>query len=191
MHAITPLTPDAYADSVKGLAELLADAVDGGSSLGFLAPFDPDEAAVWWHTQAGAVAGGSLLVWAAHDADGVNGTVSLRLSPMPNGRHRAEILKLMVHRRARGQGLARALLGVAEKAAGAAGVGLLVLDTESGSAAEALYLSEGWTRFGVVPGYAADADGTLTDCSFFYKQLATPVRDGPTPVRDGPASGCH
>ena len=108
------------------------------------------------------------------------GTVSLALESRPNGRHRAEVVKLMVHPSARGRGLARALLATAEAAAAAAGADLLLLDTETDSSAEHLYRSAGWTRYGVVPGYAADPHGTLRDCSFFYKRPA-PAADRPGP----------
>ena len=175
MPTITRLTTDVFEDSVPGLAGLLADAVAGGSSLGFLAPFDEDAAAAWWRTRQPAVADGSLTVWTALGPDGITGTVSLAHEPKPNGRHRAEVLKLMVHRDARGQGLGRALLATAEAAAARAGAGLLLLDTETGSAADRLYRSAGWTRYGIVPGYASDPAGALRDCSFYYKRLGHPA----------------
>ncbi|MER5325847.1 GNAT family N-acetyltransferase [Streptosporangium roseum] len=171
-HTITRLPAEDFHDSVKGLAGLLADVVADGSSLGFLLPFDQDGAAAWWHTRLPAVSDGSLAVWIAHGPGGIVGTISLALEPKPNGRHRAEIVKLMVHRDARGQGLARALLATAEQAAAQAGVTLLLLDTVTGSAADHLYLAAGWTRYGIVPGYAVDPAGSPEDCSFHYKQLA-------------------
>ncbi|MGV9771782.1 GNAT family N-acetyltransferase [Streptosporangium sp. NPDC003464] len=170
-HPITRLSADDFRSSVKGLADLLVDVVAGGSSLGFLSPFDQDAAAAWWRTRQPAVSDGSLHVWAAHGPDGITGTVGLALERKPNGRHRAEIVKLMVHRDARGRGLARALLATAEQAAARAGVTLLLLDTATGSAADHLYRAAGWTRYGIVPDYAAAPDGSLEDCSFYYKQL--------------------
>nr|BFE79064.1 hypothetical protein GCM10020093_016650 [Planobispora longispora] len=116
---------------------------------------------------------GSLAVWVCRDTGGISATISLVLTGKPNGRHRAEIVKLMVHPGARGRGLARRLLATAEAAAAEAGIALLLLDTETGSAAEHLYLAEGWTRYGIVPAYAASPDGPLKDCSFFYKRLAS------------------
>jgi GNAT superfamily N-acetyltransferase len=172
LHTITRLSADDFRNSVKSLADILADAVSGGSSVGFVAPFDQNAAAAWWRTQQPAVDDGSLAVWVAHGPDGVAGTVSLALERKPNGRHRAEIVKVMVHRAARGQGLARSLLAAAEQAAARAGASLLLLDTETGSAAEHLYRTAGWTRYGMVPGYATDPAGSLQDCSFYYKRLA-------------------
>lgn len=168
---ITKLTPQSYASQLASLADLLADAVATGASLGFRTPFGPADAAAWWRTREPLVRDGALTVWVASDAAGVAGTISLATEPKPNGRHRAEILKLMVHSRARGQGLGRTLLSTAEHHAAASGATLLLLDTATGSAAEHLYSSAGWTRYGIVPAYATDPSGTLEDCSFFYKDL--------------------
>lgn len=171
MATITHLSPEAFGTAVKGLADVLVDAVADGASLGFLQPFDHEEAAAWWHARQPAVDAGTLRVWTAETSDGIVGTVSLALEPKANGRHRAEIVKLMVHRTARGRGLARRLLSTAEQAAQEAGVTLLLLDTETDSTADRLYATNGWTRFGKVPSYAADPAGALQDCSFFYKEL--------------------
>ncbi|MGN9844969.1 N-acetyltransferase family protein [Nonomuraea sp. H19] len=171
MHTIDRLPADEFDAGVKELAELLVDAVDSGASVGFLAPFDHEEAAAWWRAQAPAVADGSHMVWVCRDDTGISATVSLVLAAKPNARHRAEIVKLMVHRDARGRGLSRALLATAERAALEAGADLLLLDTETGSTAEHVYLTGGWTRYGIVPDYAGSPDGTLRDCSFFYKRL--------------------
>ncbi|MGW4801916.1 GNAT family N-acetyltransferase [Nonomuraea sp. NPDC004297] len=171
MHTVTRLPAGEFEPRVAELAGLLADAVDDGASVGFVTPFGHEAAAAWWREQAPAVATGRQLVWVCH-VDGVlAGTVSLVLAGRANALHRAEVIKLMVHRDARGRGLARALLAAAEQAASEAGVTLLLLDTETGSAAEYVYLSGGWTRYGIVPGYAAAPDGVLRDCSFFYKRL--------------------
>ncbi|KAB8183600.1 GNAT family N-acetyltransferase [Nonomuraea phyllanthi] len=169
--AIERLPAGKFDAAVDGLAALLVDAVDSGASVGFLAPFDHRQAAAWWRAQAPAVAEGRLLVWTCRHDGAVAGTVSLALAGKPNARHRAEIVKLMVHRDARGRGLARALLATAERAALDAGAELLLLDTETGSTAEHVYLTGGWTRYGIVPDYAGSPDGTLRDCSFFFKRL--------------------
>ncbi|RKN04941.1 GNAT family N-acetyltransferase [Streptomyces radicis] len=160
-----------YADAVPELAELFADVVADGGSLGFVSPFGPDDAAAWWRSRAAAVADGALTVWVALDDGGVRGTIALARADKPNARHRAEVVKLMVHPGARGRGLGRALLATAEEAAAEEGLGLLMLDTETDSSGERLYTAAGWTRYGVVPDYAADPEGTLRDCSFFWKRV--------------------
>jgi len=171
MSTIARLTAEDFAAAVPELADLLVDAIAGGASLGFLAPVDHGAAVVWWRGQAARVDQGSLLVWVARGPDRITATVGLALEPKANGRHRAEIIKLMVHSGARGNGLSRRLLAVAEDSARAAGRSLLMLDTESDSAAEHVYHTGGWIRYGVVPGYALDPAGTPKACSFFYKQL--------------------
>jgi len=126
--------PDVLARAEE-LADLLADTVHHGASIGFLSPLDRAEALVWWKARAAAVETGGLAVWTACAGDRVTGTVSLSFPDKPNSRHRAELVKLMVHREARGQGLGRRLLTAAERAAADAGVTLLHLDTETGSPA--------------------------------------------------------
>lgn len=172
MHTVIPLSPDGFADRLDGLSLLLAETVAGGASVGFRLPFDRRAAARWWRDRAPAVADGGLLVWVAEGPAGVMGTVSLALGGKANGRHRAEVVKLMVRPDARGRGLARTLLATAERAAALAGITLLTLDTETGSAADRLYRAAGWTPYGLVPGYATDPFGTLQDCTFFYKRIS-------------------
>jgi GNAT superfamily N-acetyltransferase len=156
---------------VDELADLLADTVDDGASVGFLAPLDRAETVGWWKERAVGVAAGRLAVWAALDGDRAVGTVSLAFPDKPNSRHRAELVKLMVHRDARGQGLGRRLLAVAEDAAVAAGITLLHLDTETDSPAEHLYGSAGWSRAGVIPDYAASPGGVLRPTTLYYKSV--------------------
>jgi GNAT superfamily N-acetyltransferase len=168
---VTRLGEDRLADHVEELADLLVDTVDGGASIGFLAPMDRAAAVAWWKERVGAVAAGHLTVWAAHDGSHAVGTVSLAFPDKPNSRHRAELVKLMVHRDARGRGLGRRLLGTAEDAARSAGITLLHLDTETDSPAERLYGSAGWTRAGVIPDYAADPAGVLRPTTLYYKRL--------------------
>ncbi|MEU0201124.1 MULTISPECIES: GNAT family N-acetyltransferase [unclassified Streptomyces] len=153
------------------LADLLVDTVDGGASVGFLAPLARAEALAWWEARAADVDAGRLAVWAACDGDRVLGTVSLAFPAKANSRHRAEVVKLMVRREARGRGLGRGLLATAEDAAAAAGVTLLHLDTETGSPAEQLYRSAGWTAVGAIPDYAARPDGVLRPTTIYYKHL--------------------
>ncbi|MEU7026273.1 GNAT family N-acetyltransferase [Streptomyces sp. NPDC046275] len=154
--------------AAEGLAALLVDAVDDGASIGFLAPLDPAEAAAWWTEAAGV-----REVWAALDPRGrVLGAVTLARDGKANGRHRGEIARLVVHREARGQGIARRLLAAAEAHAAATGLTLLVLDTQTDSPAERLYRATGWTPAGTIPDFAADPSGTLRPTTLYYKRLA-------------------
>jgi GNAT superfamily N-acetyltransferase len=160
------------------LAELLVDAVEHGASVGFLAGLDPGRAASWWQGLTADVASGVVTVWVARDHGQVIGTVQLRRESKQNGAHRAELAKLVVHSGARRTGVGRALLARAEGEAAAAGVRLLLLDTQTGSAAEHLYRACGWNVLGVVPGHAADPGGTLRPTTFMFKELP-PAPAGP------------
>ncbi|WP_051817664.1 GNAT family N-acetyltransferase [Kitasatospora sp. NRRL B-11411] len=167
------LTPEGLDARRDTLADLLLDAVADGASVGFLAGTIHAEAAAWWDTLRPSVADGTRLLWTAEDPAGrALGTVSLLREQKPNGRHRAEIAKLLVHRTARGAGLGRHLLTHAEQAARTAGATLLLLDTQTGSPAEHLYRTAHWTPFGTVPAHAATPDGTLADTTYYYKHLA-------------------
>ncbi|WP_217207992.1 GNAT family N-acetyltransferase [Streptomyces sp. AC550_RSS872] len=168
---VTRLDAVQLLERIEDLADLLVDTVTNGASVGFLAPFDRTEALAWWKERAAAVTTGQLAVWAAQKDGRTVGTVSLAFADKPNSRHRAELVKLMVHRGARGRGLGRTLLSTAEEAAISAGVTLLHLDTETDSLAERLYGSAGWIRAGVIPDYAARPDGVLRPTTIYYKHV--------------------
>ncbi|GAA3015868.1 GNAT family N-acetyltransferase [Streptomyces fulvorobeus] len=178
MTEIVPVTGPGLVTYADELAALLVDTVNGGSSVGFLAPLDRGEAAAWWRERAASVEAGHHLVWLARDGERVAGTIGLTRPPLPNARHRAEVAKLMVRPSARGQGLGRRLLAAAEEAAAASGVTLLILDTESGGPAEHLYRSAGWTECGSVPDYAGDPAGVLRPSTFYYKKVGDPGASG-------------
>jgi acetyltransferase len=114
---------------------------------------------------------GKRILLVSSEAGDVTGAVQLALATKQNGLHRAEVQKLIVHTGFRNRGIARALLGAAEESARAAGRTLLVLDTEQGSVAEKLYEKFGYTRSGVIPHYALNADGSLITTVVFYKLL--------------------
>ena len=152
------------------LAELLADAVDSGASVSFMSPFPVDAAREWWRTTLER-ADPRTIVLVARDETGVVGSVSLHPAWPPNQPHRADIAKLLVHRRARRRGLARALMQAIEARAHAAGFTLLTLDTVRGDPAESLYSSAGWQRVGVIPDYALYPDGRPCDTVVFYKRV--------------------
>jgi acetyltransferase len=155
--------------SVEGLAELLVDAIDGGASMGFHAPLRPSVALAYWHEVAVSLDADNAL-WIARDAARrVVGSVQWQRAGRENGRHRAEVCKLLVLRDARRAGIAAQLMAALEAHARAGGVTLLVLDTEAGSAAESFYRSQGWQRVGEIPGFASRADGSLTATALYFK----------------------
>jgi GNAT superfamily N-acetyltransferase len=154
---------------VHGLVDVLIDSVAGGASVGWTAPPSRVEAETWWREQ---LAASNLEVWIARDDAGrILGTVSLQLATKKNGRHRAEVAKLMVHRDGRGQGISTKLMGVLEAFALEQGRTLLLLDTETGSLAESLYKRWGWQVYGKVEGYTIADDGSMSGSTFMLKRL--------------------
>jgi GNAT superfamily N-acetyltransferase len=153
------------------LADVLADVVAGGDSVGFMAGLTTDDARGFYESLLPELERGTRVLLAAFDDDALVGSVQLVHAWPPNQPHRADVAKLLVHRRARGRGVGRALMERLETEAAAAGKTLLVLDTVPGRAAERLYLRLGWTRVGAIPGFALDPDGSPCDTAVFYKQL--------------------
>jgi GNAT superfamily N-acetyltransferase len=157
---------------LDALANVLVDCVEGGASVSFMHPFGRDRALAFWQLVAEDVRAGKRALIVAEDDAGICGTVQLVLDLPENQPHRAELVKMLVHRRARRQGLAFSLMRAAESTALESGRTLLVLDTVTGSTAERLYTRLGWQRLGVVPRYALMPDGAYCDATFFYKDLS-------------------
>ncbi len=152
------------------LSALLMDAVEDGTSLGFLTPMAPETADAYWRDVEGQLPSGLVLLTAL-DNGRIVGTVQLAPCPRENGRHRAEVQKLCVLRSHRGKRLGSLLMHAAEEHARTLGRNLLVLDTHQGRPAEAIYAHLGWQRAGCIPGFATTPDGVLHGTVFFYKQL--------------------
>ena len=169
-HHVRSVTKARSAE-LQSLAALLIDCVDGGASVSFMHPLGLDKALVFWRGVAAAAERGERALLVAEDAQGIVGTVQVLLEQPENQRHRADVAKMLVHRRARRRGLGAALLRAAENAARENGKTLLVLDTAS-SDAERLYARLGWQRCGTVPGYALLPQGGLCATTFFYRELS-------------------
>jgi GNAT superfamily N-acetyltransferase len=165
---IEQLTLPVSDDDIRDLALLLLDATAAGASVGFLDSTTLESAAEWWRRSISE----RTILLVARDGNGITGTVQLRPASMPNQPHRADVAKLLVHRRARRHGLGAMLMQEIECLAQSAGFTLLVLDTKRGDAAESLYRRRGWTEVGVIPGYALNPDGSMCDTVIFYKDLS-------------------
>jgi GNAT superfamily N-acetyltransferase len=159
---------------VDALAGLLIDCVEGGASVSFMHPLTRDRAVAFWRRVAQGVAAGERALLVAEDARGLCGTVQLVLDQPENQPHRADLSKMLVHRRARRQGLGAALMRAAEATARECGKTLLVLDAVTGGDAERLYERLGWVRVGAIPGYALMPQGGLCSTTVFYRALPSP-----------------
>jgi GNAT superfamily N-acetyltransferase len=157
---------------IQGLSDVLIDCVEGGASVSFMLPMTRRKADTFWRRVLAGADRGERAVFVAEEADAtIIGTVTLVLDQPENQPHRADVAKMLVHRRARGRGVGAALLDAAERAGWAAGKRLLVLDTVSGSAGERLYTRHGWQRVGEIPDYALWPDGRPCPTTIFYKAL--------------------
>lgn len=170
MSEVTELT-SLGARELSDLAELLRDSIENGASVGYLLPVDEVELRSYWQGVTRQIAdGGKHLLVRAQDGT-IVAAAQLELCGKPNGAHRAEVQKLLVHSRYRRQGLGRELMAAIEQLALRLGRRLLVLDTEAGSPAQALYEQRGFQLLGVLPRYAGNPDGRLKPCAFFYREL--------------------
>jgi GNAT superfamily N-acetyltransferase len=159
------------AAQVDALAQVLVDCVEGGASVSFMWPLPLAKAQAFWRGVADGVARGERALLLARDSAGVVGTVQLVLAQPDNQPHRADVSKMLVHRRARRQGVAQRLMAMVDAVARAEGKTVLVLDTVTGGDAERLYARSGWQRVGSVPDYALMPDGALCATTVFYKRV--------------------
>jgi len=160
------------AAALPALIDILLDCVAGGASVSFMAPLSRDKAQAFWRGVLDSMVRGERIVLVARDAaGGISGTVQVILAQPENQPHRGDVAKMLVHRRARRQGLGEALMRAAEQQALQAGKTLLVLDTAS-DGAERLYRRAGWIECGRIPGYALLPNGEPCATAYFYKQLA-------------------
>ena len=158
-------------ERLDGLAAVLIDAIESGAGVSFLHPLAPEKAHGFWRGVADDVAAGKRALLVAEDEHGVVGTVQLVLAQPENQPHRADLSKMLVHRRGRRRGLGQRLLAAAEQTARDCGKTLLVLDTNTGSDAERLYERAGWIRVGEIPRFSVQPRGGLSPTTVFYRTL--------------------
>lgn len=160
-------------EELDALAEVLRAVVYDGAGVSFVVPFSHEAARTFWSNAVlPGVRAGTKRVVVARQNGRIIGTAQLELTVPPNQRHRAEVLKLLVHPRSRRRGIARALMITLEAIALEEGRTLLTLDTWTGSAAERLYQSLGYQTVGVIPRYARGSlTPALEPATFMYKEL--------------------
>ncbi|WP_158783233.1 GNAT family N-acetyltransferase [Pantoea sp. BAV 3049] len=155
---------------LSSLVNVLLGCVAQDASVGFIS-LEPEPMRHFWQGVLSSLASGDRQLLVARQNGIIVGTVIVVLGMMPNGQHRAEISKLLVHPDARRQGIARELLSRGEQLARQASRTLLVLDTRSGDVAEQLYLKGGWQVSGRIPHYALSTKGVLDATTVMYKFL--------------------
>jgi len=158
-------------DCEEGLCSLLEDSINGGASIGFLAPIEKNEVLSYWREVNHKLAQGNSRLWIAIQEEKVVGSVQLSLVGKKNGVHRAEVEKLMVLTTARKQGIATLLMNELENFSREKGLHLLVLDTREGDVSELLYSKIGFVRVGVIPSFALSSNGNYDGTAIYYKRL--------------------
>ncbi|MBP2169260.1 ribosomal protein S18 acetylase RimI-like enzyme [Erwinia toletana] len=153
------------------LAALLIDAVASNAPPGYQQLKTREEAESYFHSLRSDMAKGERLLWIARDAQGVTGSVQLEICQKPDGQNRAEIQNLLVHTRARRQGMAKMLINTLENSAAELQRGLLFLNTRADSPAEAFYRAQGYRCIGEIPDYASASDGYYYPAVIYYKKL--------------------
>ncbi len=159
---------------LQALSDVLVDCVEGGASVSFMLPMTGSKALNYWREVAASAIRCERIVLAAYDAaETIVGTVQVIFAEPENQLHRADVAKMLVHRRGRRRGVGAALLVAAERHALRSGKTLLVLDTASNDA-ERLYVRQGWRLCGRIPDYAFMPDGAPCATAVYYKSLRGP-----------------
>ena len=171
MSDIERLTADQARVLLPELVALLQDTVDDGASVGFLRPLSTEIAERYWLEVIRDVAEQSRILLVTRRDGVVVGSVQLGLCTKPNGVHRAEVQKLLVHTGSRRRGIGRRLMAAIEEQARLAQRTLLYLDTEPDKAAHEMYERSGWLRAGEIPDYARTPDGQLHSTILFYRRV--------------------
>jgi GNAT superfamily N-acetyltransferase len=160
--------------TIEALCDVLIDCVEGGASVSFMLPLTRERARAFWNKVARGLAAGERVLLVADDPQGVCGTVQLLLDQPENQPHRADVAKMLVHRRARRTGLGAALMRAVEVSAREHARTLLVLDAVTGGDGARLYERLGWQRVGDIPGYALLPGGEPCGTTYYYRELTTP-----------------
>ncbi|KAK2070277.1 hypothetical protein P8C59_004787 [Phyllachora maydis] len=148
----------------------------------FLPPLTNEKLLPWWRARmAEARAGQRVIVLLLPDLLGptaqkpqgadFRGIAMMSLSPSETGTARCHIDCLLVDRKYRRQGGAKALVQALEYEAGKRGRTLLLVDTEADTLAEAAFKKFGYTEVGKVPRYNRAVSNLRTAQTFFYKDL--------------------
>ncbi|TAG82529.1 MAG: GNAT family N-acetyltransferase [Burkholderiales bacterium] len=153
------------------LCETLTEAVASGGSISFMHPVSREKANAFWVKTSESVERGERILLVARDDQGVViGTVQSVIDLPENQLHRADIAKMMVHPRARRQGVAEALMREIERLTFVAGKTLMVLDTETDAAASHLYRKLGWSVCGHIPDFALKPHGGYCSTTYMFKR---------------------
>jgi len=93
---------------IQELSDVLIDCVEGGASVSFMLPIARATALAFWRSVATGVEQRERILFVAQNAAGqIIGTVQLVFAQVENQPHRADVAKMLVHRRARRSAMRR------------------------------------------------------------------------------------
>lgn len=172
MPALIERVTNPAESDLEALADVLIDCVANGASVSFMWPLERSRALAFWRRVAADTHEGKRILLVARDSSQrIVGTVQAVLDMPDNQPHRADVAKMLVHSRARRQGLGEALMREVELQLGNAGRTLACLDTVTHSDADRLYTKLGWQRVGEIPRYALMPNGAPCPTTIFYKHI--------------------
>jgi GNAT superfamily N-acetyltransferase len=99
------------------------------------------------------------------------GAVFLRRGPKATVRHRADVVRLMVHPDLQGRGWGKALLDAVVAHATAIGLEQLLLSARGGTSLPEFYVKQGWRQVGLFPDALRIGPGDLRDEHWFQLKL--------------------
>jgi len=153
------------------LAHLLLDAIHSGASVGYPQALTRQEAESHFYALRSELEKGERLLWIARDEQGLVGTISLHLPAQAEALNRGTIKLLLVHRRARRSGTGKKLLTELERTSYLRQRGLLSLEAQAGSVAEAFFRSQGYRCLGEIPDFLFSSDGYYHPAAIYFKRL--------------------
>lgn len=168
---VTTLASSFSERDVEQLSTLLVACVENGASIGFFSPLAKTEARDYWREVEQEVAQDKRKCWVLRVDNQIVASVQLQYSRKPNGRHRAEIQRLMVDPDFRRRGFAELLLHHVEQQAQSMSIKLLLLLTRSDGAGPVLYTKTGFVLCGEIPDYTYTPFGEAHSSLQFYKAL--------------------
>lgn len=163
--------PSVHTRDIDNLTALLTDAINNGASVGYVLPVDHNMINAYWRATADEVSASSIALFAIRKDEHIVASAQLAFCGKPNGRHRAEVQKVLVHSAHRRKGFGAMLMHAVERHAFGCGRTLLVLDTESDSAGQRLYEATGYTAAGIIPRFAIGNAGGFVPTTYMYKIL--------------------
>jgi Sortase and related acyltransferases len=168
---ILPVSSAELEEQVASFTELFKETVNGGASLGYVAPLTHNAARDYWLSLRSELDSGARLLLAAYAEGQLVGSGQLYLPYWPAARHRAEVHKLLVGATTRGHGVGKQLMTSLHETSRRRGRSLILLNTRRGGSAERFYMRLGYKEVGVVPGHIAAQGGLRYDSVILYLEL--------------------